>query len=200
MRKSAVEFVQSYDVTVDRDKYLGGSDMPTILGINQFKSREDLLMEKAGLKQDTFSGNAYTSYGTNMEPVIRDYINGELGWCFDDGCAAIDGRLRYHAVGVDWGAATLLEVKTTSASWAAQPLESFETYIAQILLGLKLFGFDMCLLAVYARDTMELDPGRLHLHEVHRSQWSSLESRIDAAIDEFWAEVDALKAGALETL
>ena len=43
-----------FDVTIDRDKYIGGSDIPIIMGISSFKTRWDLLLEKAGLKEDTF--------------------------------------------------------------------------------------------------------------------------------------------------
>ena len=58
-------------VKQDRDKYIGGSDIPAIMGISQFKTRYQLLREKAGLEQDTFTGNKYTEYGNIMEPKIR---------------------------------------------------------------------------------------------------------------------------------
>ena len=45
------------NVRVDREKYIGGSDIPIIMGISQFKTRFDLLLEKAGLKENTFDGN-----------------------------------------------------------------------------------------------------------------------------------------------
>ena len=60
-----------YDVTIDRDKYIGGSDIPATMGISPFKTRWDLLQEKAGLKADEFTGNQYTEYGKIMEPQIR---------------------------------------------------------------------------------------------------------------------------------
>ena len=44
-------------VTIDRDKYIGGSDIPIILGISHFKSRFDLLLEKAGLQENEFRSN-----------------------------------------------------------------------------------------------------------------------------------------------
>ena len=48
------------DVTKDRHKYIGGSDIPIIMGISDFKTRFDLLLEKAQLKEDDFEGNVYT--------------------------------------------------------------------------------------------------------------------------------------------
>ena len=62
-------------VNEDRDKYIGGSDIPIIMGISPFKTRFDLLLEKAGLKENDFTGNEYTEYGNVMESKIRDYVN-----------------------------------------------------------------------------------------------------------------------------
>ena len=58
-------------VKQDRDKYIGGSDIPVIMNLSPFKSRFDLLLEKAGYKEDTFEGNVYTEYGNKLEPKIR---------------------------------------------------------------------------------------------------------------------------------
>ena len=65
-------------VKQDRDKYIGGSDIPIIMRLSPYKSRYDLLLEKAGYKEDTFEGNIYTEYGNTMEPKIREYINSEI--------------------------------------------------------------------------------------------------------------------------
>ena len=66
-------------VKQDRDKYIGGSDIPVIMNLSPFKSRFDLLLEKAGYKESDFEGNVYTEYGNKLEPKIREYINNELG-------------------------------------------------------------------------------------------------------------------------
>jgi predicted phage-related endonuclease len=52
-----------FDVSEDRDKYIGGSDLPAILGLSKFKTRWQLLLEKAGLEERTFAGNRFTEYG-----------------------------------------------------------------------------------------------------------------------------------------
>ena len=62
-------------VTVDREKYIGGSDIPIIMEISPFKTRFDLLLEKAQLKENTFLGNEYTEFGNELEAKIRNYIN-----------------------------------------------------------------------------------------------------------------------------
>ena len=61
-------------VSEDRHLYIGGSDLPIIMGISSFKSRFDLLLEKAELKENDFDGNSYTEYGNVMEEKIREYI------------------------------------------------------------------------------------------------------------------------------
>ena len=62
-------------VKQDRQKWIGGSDIPIIMGISPFTSRFDLLLYKAGLQENEFEGNEYTKYGNIMEPKIRNYIN-----------------------------------------------------------------------------------------------------------------------------
>ena len=59
------------NVEVERNEYIGGSDIPTILGLNNFKSRETLLKEKAGIEINDFKGNEYTDFGNICEPLIR---------------------------------------------------------------------------------------------------------------------------------
>ncbi|MDK7119595.1 YqaJ viral recombinase family protein, partial [Streptococcus oralis] len=58
-----------------RNIYVGGSDVPTILGINKYKSQFELAKEKTGIQPSQFTGNEYTAFGNALEPQIRDYIN-----------------------------------------------------------------------------------------------------------------------------
>ena len=99
-----------YDVTVDRDKYIGGSDLPIIMGISTFNTRWGLLQEKAGLKQNTFAGNKYTEYGNVMEPQIRDFINAKRKKKFAPDQVIVDD-LRGNCDGFNGDA--ILEIKTT---------------------------------------------------------------------------------------
>ena len=104
-------------VKIDRHRFLGGSDIPIILGISPYKTRFQLLKEKAQLCEDTFTGNAYTEYGNAMEGKIRDYINEVTHRNFVEG--KHEGReesqpigIRCHTDGED--ATAILEIKTTS--------------------------------------------------------------------------------------
>ena len=69
--------IKMIDVTINRDKYIGGSDLPTILGLNKVynKSIIQFAREKLKLVYNSFDGNEYTEYGNIMEPKMRDYLN-----------------------------------------------------------------------------------------------------------------------------
>jgi predicted phage-related endonuclease len=66
--------VKSDSVIKDRDKYIGGSDIPILMGISPFKTRWQLLKEKAEPRGDGYA-TEYTSpqieYGNEMEEKIR---------------------------------------------------------------------------------------------------------------------------------
>ena len=100
-------------VTVDREKYIGGSDIPIIMEISPFKTRFDLLLEKAQLKENTFLGNEYTEFGNELEAKIRNYINiqklSKKPYVEDK---KIVGDIRCHTDG--FNGETVLEIKTTS--------------------------------------------------------------------------------------
>lgn len=59
----------------DRHKYIGGSDVPVIMGVNKFTSAWDLLLEKAQIKEKNFGGNIYTTVGNLLEPRIQKAAN-----------------------------------------------------------------------------------------------------------------------------
>lgn len=55
-----------------RKKYIGGSDVSCILGLNPYKTNKQLYREKKGLAMpDDLSDNDLVIYGTNAEPHIR---------------------------------------------------------------------------------------------------------------------------------
>lgn len=70
----------------DRKTYIGGSDVAIIQGVSPFKSRQDLLLEKLGLKEP-FRGNAATAYGSEMEAAMA------VQYAFDYGEDVTDSQL-----------------------------------------------------------------------------------------------------------
>ena len=181
------------DVTKDRDKYIGGSDIPIIMGLSPFKTRWQLLQEKAGIVENDFAGNEYTEYGNVMEEKIREHINIWYGYNFQED-KRINGRLRYHADGYDPNG-FILEVKTTSHIYDS--VDDYKMYLVQMALGVEMFNANMGTLAVYERpDNFDdyFDPDMLHIYEVDREYIDNLyQTEIQPAIEHFCEDWDRLK-------
>ncbi len=166
------------DVTKDREKYIGGSDVAAILNISKFKTRWQLLKEKAGIEESDFSGNVYTEYGNELEPKIRDYVNAELDHHFIEG-KVIEDYLRYHADGVDFNSKCVLEIKTTSD--IHDDILGYKHYLCQLLMGMWMYNYKLGILAVYSRPddfSAEFDSKRLQIFTI---RWEQFE--------EFWGDV-----------
>ena len=141
------------DVTLDRERGIGGSDIPTIMGINPFVSRSDLLHYKVGNMVNDFEGNEYTEYGNILEPKIRDYINKDMDFDFHPDYRETETdkalALYYHSDGADEKAEALLEVKTTSE--IHDSLKGYKRYLVQLMYGMWMHKWTRGLLAVYER-------------------------------------------------
>ena len=176
-------------VNKDRQKYIGGSDIPVIMEISPFKSRFDLLLEKAGLKEDEFKGNVFTEYGNTMEGKIRDYVNETKGSDFKEGkhISKIPDDWTKRKAGMKVRCHTdgecgniILEVKTTSQ--IHESLDDYQLYLVQLLFYMIMTGKEYGLLAVYKRPedmSEELDVNNLQLFMVD--------------IDEHWGLVESIK-------
>lgn len=180
------------DVTKDRNLYIGGSDIAAILNISKFKTRWQLLQEKAGIKEMDFKGNSYTEYGNIMEPKIRDFVNSFYGYDFKED-KIIDGYYRYHADGVDHEKKTVLEIKTTST--IHENVDDYDYYICQLLFGMQMFGYDKGLLAIYERledFNEDLDIEKYFtLYEINMNDYESFLDKINLEVYKF--RVDWLK-------
>lgn len=137
------------NVTENREKYVGGSDLPALLNISDYKTQFELAKEKAGITKIENIGSEYTKYGHLMEPHIREYINNKFGYNFAP-ATNIDNKLciRSNCDGLDSEAKTLLEVKTNKGGLE---MEDLETYIVQIQLYLYQFNVESCILTQYKR-------------------------------------------------
>lgn len=178
-------------VTIDRDKYIGGSDIPIIMGISPFKTRFDLLLEKAGLKDNDFTGNEYTEYGNIMEPKIREYVNKTFDKEFIEG-KHINGDIRVHTDGEDKD--SILEIKTTSQ--VHEKLDDYKVYLVQLLFYMqetkKYFGY----LAVYERPedfNEEFDSNRLRTYRLDIEDYKDLLEQINKAVDQFRIDLAKVK-------
>lgn len=178
-------------VTIDRDKYIGGSDIPIIMGISPFKTRFDLLLEKAGLKENNFEGNAYTEYGNILEPKIRDYVNQKYEFNFIETKTIVDD-CRYHADGDDEEKKCMLEIKTTSQ--IHENVRDYKHYIVQLLKGMMMKDYKKGILAVYERPDdfdEEFDKERLNVYYVEIELYKDWCDEINKAVDQF--RIDLVK-------
>lgn len=186
------------NVTIDRYKYVGGSDLPTILGLNAKYGTSifDFAREKAGIIPNTFKGNQFTKYGQKMELVIRDYINSKYGVNYLED-TVIDEKRHYrgNTDGIDREAyIPILEVKTFGDEL------DVAYYTAQCQFYMETFNQPRCLLVGYKRPSdfytgvdydlenddsyfnLEFDENNIVEYEIERNTvvWEKIEERIEA--------------------
>lgn len=184
-------------VKQDRDKYIGGSDISTIMGINPFKKRFTLLREKCGLQTDDFNGNIYTEFGQAIEPKIREWINITGGHNFVEGkhfhplyfngkeCEDISCRIHTDGEEDD----TILEIKSTSHIY--ETVDEYKAYLVQLLYYMAKEHKRYGLLGVYERpETFDLnnvvfDADRLTLFPISIENYGTLISEIESAVEKF---------------
>lgn len=180
-----------YDVTIDRDKYIGGSDIPIIMGLSSFKTRWELLQEKAGLKENTFLGNKYTEYGNILEPQIRAYINRRLKNKFEPS-QIIHGDIRCNTDG--FNGSCVLEIKTTSHIYDS--VDEYKVYLVQLLLYMQENGVKRGKLAVYSRPddfNPVFDANLLKTYDIDAKEYTDLLNNINAEIERFRADLERLR-------
>ncbi len=136
------------NVLIDRHKYIGGSDLPSILDLNKKygKTVYEFAKIKAGIIDNPFNGNEYTKYGQLMEPVIREYINAEYNLDFKEDTIINEKlMLRGNCDGIDKENGLLLEVKTFGKKL------DVDYYSHQIQFYMELFDIEECYLVGYPR-------------------------------------------------
>ena len=185
-------------VNQDRDKYIGGSDIPIIMNLSPFKSRYELLLEKAGYKEDLFEGNIYTDYGNKLEPKIREYINKTRNTDFAEGKHVREARegetigVRIHTDGENCDG--ILEVKTTTTIHA--DITGYKLYLVQLLFYMVNTGKPHGLLAVYNRpeDLSEVfDKDRLQLFDIWLDDYEETVIEISEACERFITDLEKVK-------
>ena len=180
------------DVRTDRNLYIGGSDIPIIMGISPFKKRFDLLLEKAGLKENDFEGNQYTEFGNVLEPKIRDFINTTEKKPFVED-KKIVGDIRCHVDGYN-GKDTILEIKTTSQ--VHNSVNEYKVYLCQLLFYMSEYEAKKGKLGVYHRPedfNEEFDEKRLTTYDINIKDYKELVEDIYQAVDQFRKDLIKVK-------
>ena len=179
-------------VTIDRNKYIGGSDIPIIMGISPFKTRFDLLLEKAGIKENDFTGNEYTEYGNILEPKIREYINKSFDMEFKEG-KHINGDIRCHTDGET--DTCILEIKTTSQ--IHENVDDYKNYLVQLLFYMQETKRKIGYLAVYIRPedfNENFEAERLKVYRIKLNEYKDLLEQINQAVDQFRIDLEKVKS------
>lgn len=178
-----------YDVTIDRFKWIGGSDIPAIMGISPFTTRFDLLLFKAELKENDFKGNEYTRYGQIMEPKIRNYINKEYKLKYRPSKHEfIEKRYRCHTDGED--KSSILEIKTTSKD--CKTIRGYKIYLVQLLFYMYNIGKENGKLVVYIRPedfNEDLDTERIKIFNIRLEDYKDLVQEIEEAVIKFKKDI-----------
>lgn len=177
------------NVTEKRNYYVGGSDVPTILGINHFKTSYELAREKTGIDKREFTGNEYTSFGNVLEPQIRKYINLAYERNFVvDTFINNEKLIRSNVDGIDYDTKQILEVKTHGKHF------NQKVYELQMQLYMWQTGCQEGWLALYERpqdfDT-EFDQDRLEVISIKRDD-EEIQKILDA-IETFQIRCEFLK-------
>lgn len=184
-----------YDVTIDRESWIGGSDVGAIMNLSPFKTRYTLLLEKAGLKEIESIPTRYTVYGNKIESKIRDYINETYSTNFQPN-RKYSGDLRLHCDGDNGD--EILEIKSTSHIY--EDVNDYKLYLVQLFLYTKEYGYSHCKLAVYNRpeDLNEtFDSSRLQVFEIDMNDYADLIAEIYSALNLFRKDLARLKENPL---
>ena len=154
-----IQFDSMEEWLVNR-KGIGGSDASAILGLNPYKTNQELWMEKKGqMSPVDISDKSYVKYGNDAEPLLRklfalDYpeykveyydnnmiINKKYPWAH----ASLDGEL----IDSD-GRRGILEIKTTnilqSMQWEKWDNRIPDNYYIQVLHYLLVTEYDFVVL------------------------------------------------------
>lgn len=177
------------NVTEKRTQYVGGSDVPVILGLSKYKTQYELAREKAGIVPPEFISNPYIQFGNKMEPFIREYINTVNSLNFiTETFVDKQNMIRSNVDGIDLENKILLEIKTHGSN----PTE--KVYEAQMQLYFHQTGCSYGWLAMYHRPSdfdLEFDRENLVIKEIERDT-GYIEKILDA-IETFWIRVEYLK-------
>jgi putative phage-type endonuclease len=97
-----------------REDGIGGSEIGTVVGVNPYQTAYQLFLVKAKLKPaEDLSNNFFVKRGNRIEPIARQFVNGELNAKFEELCGEHDAFswAKYSSDGVDWERGEIIEIK-----------------------------------------------------------------------------------------
>ena len=190
----------------NRKKYIGGSDVACIMGLNPWKTNRHLYDEKKGITEpDDLSDNPLVQYGINAEEHIRalfaldhpelkvEYIPNN-SWHNTDypfAAASLDGWSTDEN-----GRKGILEIKTasiTSAQQAHKWKDSIpDNYYCQVLFYLGVTGFDFVDLRAHLKYQIPEKDLYISIRDYHIER-SEVEEDIEMVMEKAGEFAKALK-------
>lgn len=134
----------------NRDKYLGGSDFPALMGDSPFTKPFEVLLEKAGLQPKVVEDNLYISFGNILEPYVQKAMKtinmdeetfSSEAFAYPVKCH-IDGKR---------GKTLLIEIKCSGKSLK----EVYKQYKSQIQVYMHVCGLKKAELHLYGRKNFQ---------------------------------------------
>ncbi|GHT22412.1 hypothetical protein FACS189419_04920 [Planctomycetales bacterium] len=189
---------------LENRKYgIGGSDAAAILGLNLWKTNQDVFDEKTGIAQsDDLSDNAAVQYGIAAEPVLRGLfavkhpellVEGKeyLLWRNEQYpflLGTLDGLLTDKSAKGRFG---VLEIKTAVCNnrlafdkWREQVPQQ---YYIQVLHYLLVTGFDFAVLFAELRNELTCNSELREYHWERADVEADIETLLEKEI-EFWTK------------
>jgi len=182
-------------VEEDRNLYIGGSDIPIIMGISPFKSYYQLLKEKVGIEEPIHVENEYVEYGNVMEEKIRNYVSECHETLFKED-KLIKGDIRCHVDGFNGN--EIIEIKTTSR--IHKRVRTYKYYIVQLLFYMINYGVEYGYLEVYERPkdfSTEFDSERLTEYCIGIDDFQDWVEEIKQAVEKFRIDKKRLEENVL---
>lgn len=143
---------------MDRQKYIGGSDIAGILGISPWKTPLDVYLDKVQPRVEITDPDKLRvlNRGKRMEPYVIDLLSEETGLeIVRRGERYLDRELSFIAAEIDAEAASgeNIEIKTVSPfkakEWGEEQSDEIPLhYAAQAMHGLMVTGRDVCVFGV----------------------------------------------------
>jgi len=173
-------------------------EIPSIMGISPFKTRWQLLQEKAGIIEPEVVDNKFVNYGSEMEKYIRDYINFLDEYekdNFKEDTLVVEGPIISSRCNVDGrNSDTIMEIKTTSHIY--DNVDDYKIYLVQLLYYMYNYNYEKGLLCVFARPedfNTDFDPEQLMLYNINIEDYSDLVEEIKNAVNQFRVDLAKLK-------
>jgi len=159
----------SDDWLIWRQSGIGGSDASTIMGDNPFKSWQDLLEEKLGIKHN--ETNAAMMRGTRLEDSVREMVEEMYGVSLPAKCF-VSSDYSWQRASVDgWSGLFFIEIKcpqTDGPHWKALDNKVPDYYYAQLQHNMMVTKTSNCRYVSYTESENFLHKDKLKVFIVNQ--------------------------------